>query len=300
MGELTVDTRISEAPIASSATVEVVDVHVGGDLHRIVLGGIRPLPGTTVLDQMEYLKAEGDGLRQFLLNEPRGGHPSLFADLVVPPASPEADAGFIIMERMGYPLISGTNTMSTAIALLETGRIPMRDGLCPVTLEAPGGLIQVQAECAGGKVTKVTYEAPSFLAESDIAVEVPGWGTVTFDLVWTGAFYPVIDAATLDFSLVREEEEELVRFAKAFIPAARAICHPIHPEFGEEGPLSFVVFAGSPGQSAGGERECKVCCYEYPRSSVCRSPAGVPTTSVVVRLLHRGALNVGDCTAPGS
>lgn len=285
-----------ETSASSSRIVDVVDVHVGGDLHRIVLGGIKPLPGATVLDQMEYLKAEGDGLRQILLHEPRGGHPSLFADLVVPSAHPDADAGFIIMEMMGYPLISGTNTMSTTIALLETGRLPMRDGVQPVTLEAPGGLIQVQAECSAGKVTRVTYEAqsPSFVADSDIEVDVPGWGRVKFDLVWTGAFYPVVDAASLGFSLARDDEEELVRFAKVFIPAARVACHPVHPEFGEEGPLSFVVFAGPLEQGTGGGSQCKVCCYEYPRASVCRSPAGVPTTSVVVDLLHRGALKVGD------
>lgn len=284
------------APCAGPATVDVVDVHVGGDLHRIVLGGVGPLPGATVLEQMEHLKAEGDGLRQLLLHEPRGGHPSLFADLVVPPSNSEADAGFIIMEMMGYPLISGTNTMSTTIALLESGRIPMRDGVCPVTLEAPGGLVRVEASCAGGKVTQVKYEAqtPSFVADTGLSVEVQGWGTVTFDLVWTGAFYPVVNAAALGFSLVRDEEEELVRFAKAFVPAARGVCRPVHPEFGDEGPLSFVVLAGPLGLGPDGERQCKVCCYEYPRGSVCRSPAGVPTTSVVVRLLHQGALAVGD------
>ena len=289
--------NIPETPDAPPEVIDVVDVHVGGDLHRIVLGGIKPLPGDTVLNQMEYLRDEGDGLRQLLLHEPRGGHPSLFADLVVPSVNPEADAGFIIMEMMGYPLISGTNTMSTTIALLETGRIPMGEGVRSVTLEAPGGLVQVQAECAGGKVIRVTYEAqtPSFLADSDLEVDVPGWGSVKFDLVWTGAFYPVVDAVALGFSLVRQEEEELVRFAKAFIPAARAVCHPVHPEFGDEGPLSFVVFAGPlVERGPDDERRCKVCCYEYPRNSVCRSPAGVPTTSVVVDLLHRGDLNVGD------
>src|SRR5262245_20315562 len=178
------------------AEIEVVDVHVGGDLHRIVLDGIKALPGASVLEQMEYLKANGDGLRQILLGEPRGGHPSLFADLVVPPVHRDADAGFIIMELMGYPLISGTNTMSTAIALLETGRIPMIDGICSITLEAPGGLVQVSADCLDGKVTGVTYEAqtPSFLARRDLVAQVPGRGDVTFDLLWTGGFYPIVDA----------------------------------------------------------------------------------------------------------
>lgn len=278
------------------ATLDVVDVHVGGDLHRIVLGGVKPLPGATVLEQMQYLKAEGDGLRKILLHEPRGGHPSLFADLVVPASDPKADAGYIIMELMGYPLISGTNTMSTAIALLETGRIPMHDGLCSVTLEAPGGLVEVEADCKDGKVTRVTYEAqtPSFVADEGVEVEVPGWGAVSFDVVWTGAFYPILDAAALGFSLVRNEEDELVRFAKAFVPAARKVCHPLHPAYGDEGPLSFAVLAGPLEGSAGRGFERRVCCYEYPRTSVCRCPAGVPSTAAAVQLLRRGALAGGD------
>ncbi|MCB1379123.1 MAG: proline racemase family protein [Alphaproteobacteria bacterium] len=278
------------------ATLDVVDVHVGGDVHRIVLGGIKPLPGATVLDQMKHLKAEGDGLRKILLHEPRGGHPSLFADLVVPPTDPRADAGFIIMELMGYPLISGTNTMSTAIALLETGRIPMCDGVCPVTLEAPGGLIQVKADCKDGKVTSVTYEAqtPSFVAHKDVQAEVPGWGQVKFDVVWTGAFYPIIDASALGIALISSEEEEIVRFAKAFVPAARQVCHPIHPEFGDEGPLSFAVLASPLGGSASTGWERRVCCYEFPRMSVCRCPAGVPSTAAAVQLLNQDRLSVGD------
>lgn len=278
------------------AMIDVADVHVGGDVHRIVLGGVKPLPGATVLDQMKYLKTEGDGLRKILLDEPRGGHPSLFADLVVPSKNPEADAGFIIMEMMGYPLISGTNTMSTAIALLETGRIPMRDGVCSVTLEAPGGLVRVSAECKDGKVTSVTYEAqtPSFVARKGVEIKVPGWGRVSFDVVWTGAFYPVVDAAAIGFDLVRTEEEELVRFGKAFIPVAREACRPMHPVYGDEGPLTFVVFAGDLAGNASHGWERRICCYEYPRPSVCRSPAGVPTTAATVQLLHCGALTLGD------
>jgi proline racemase len=276
--------------------IEVVDVHVGGDLHRIVLGGIKDLPGRSVLEQMRYLKANGDGLRQILLSEPRGGHPSLFADLVVPVAHRDADRGFIIMEMMGYPLISGTNTMSTVIALLETGRLAMREGVLPVTLEAPGGLIKVLAHCSNGKVKAVTYQAqtPSFQVGRDFVAQVQGWGAIPFDVLWTGAFYSLIDADKLGLCLIREEEEELVRFARAFIPAARAACHPIHPVFGDEGPLTFAVLTGPPELDANRVLQRRVCCYEYPRNSVCRSPAGVPSTAAAVQLVDRGILEVGD------
>jgi len=277
-----------------AGVVEVVDVHVGGDLHRVVLGGVRELPGDSVLAKMHHLKQHADGLRKLLLHEPRGGHPSLFADLVVEPTNPEADAGFIIMELMGYPLISGTNTMSTAIALLETGRLPMIDGLNRLKLEAPGGLIDVAVECRGGKTQSVTYEAntPSFVAEENQVIEVPGYGRVSYDIVWTGAFYPVVDAAALGFSLRRHEESDLVRFSGAFIDAVRERPRPVHPAFGDEGPLSFVVFAGALEASPQAELQCRVCCYEYPRNSVCRAPAGVPSTAVLARFAHRGELHL--------
>lgn len=281
--------------IKNLPSIEVVDVHVGGDLHRIVIGGLKPLPGDTVLEQMRHLRDNADGLRRFLLEEPRGGHPSIFADIVVRPSHPEAEAGFIIMELMGYPVISGTNTMSTAIALLETGMVPMAEGLRPLTLEAPGGLISVEAMCAGGKVESLSYSAntPSYLAVKAAEVEVPGWGRVEFDVLWTGAFYPIVDASRLGISMERDGEAEIVRFCKDFLPAARAVCHPVHPEFGDEGPLSFVIMANPPELREGAPHR-RICCYEYPKNSICRSPAGVPSTASVVQMVQRGQASPGD------
>ena len=277
-------------------TVEVVDVHVGGDLHRIVFGGIKEAPGATILDKMEYFRDKADGLRQLLLHEPRGGHPSLYADLVLAPVHPSADAAFIIMEEMGYPLISGTNTMSTAIALLETGRIPMKEGIQHITLEAPGGLIAVEAQCSAGKVVSVTYEAatPSFIAARGISVELGDGKTVVFDVIWTGAFYPLLRAEDLGFELERHEESRLVSFSQEFIAAVRAKYQFVHPVFGDEGPLSFVLFVSDAVKTGDRSWERGVCCYEYPRNSVCRAPAGVPSTAALVQLVDKGELGVGD------
>jgi proline racemase len=290
--------KMPEQKTSASVTrkIEVVDVHVGGDVHRVVLGGIKELPGTSVFEQMQYLKANGDGLRKILLDEPRGGHPSLFADLVVEPRHDDADFGFIIMELMGYPLISGTNTMSTVIALLESGRLPMPDGIRKITLEAPGGLISVSADCLHGKVRAVTYEAqtPSFVAIRGSQVWVEGWGEVSFDVVWTGAFYPIVDVTRLGFALEKSEEKELVAFATKFVLAARTVCHPIHPVFGDEGPLTFAIMAGPLKQDGDKNWQRKVCCYEFPRDSVCRSPAGVPSTAAAVQLHDRGEIAIGE------
>ena len=72
-------------------SLNLMDTHAGGDVSRIVLGGIDPLPGKTVRQQMEYLRDDADGLRRLLLEEPYG-IPEMSVDLIVPPSHPDAVA----------------------------------------------------------------------------------------------------------------------------------------------------------------------------------------------------------------
>jgi len=88
--------------------------------------------------------------------EPRG-YPAMCCNVILPPTHPEAHAGFVIMEPVEYPPMSGTNTICVATALLETGMVPMREPVTELVLEAPAGLIGVRASCANGKVTEVTF-----------------------------------------------------------------------------------------------------------------------------------------------
>lgn len=81
-------------------TIQLIDTHAGGDVSRIVTGGIDTLPGDSVRAQMEYLRDHADGLRKLLLEEPYG-IPEMSVDLLVPPSSSQAAAGYIIMEVMG-------------------------------------------------------------------------------------------------------------------------------------------------------------------------------------------------------
>ena len=254
---------------------DVTDVHIGAEVHRIVLDGVAILPGESLRDQAAYLEREADELRKLLLHEPRGGQPSLSADLVVEPRHPEADAGVIIMELMGYPLFSGSNAMATAIALLEVGRIEMREGEQRVRLESPGGLMDVFVESRAGKVISVTYESstPAYVSAAGARVEVPGYGVVRYDMVWSGVFYPVIEVQANGLSLTRENERLLTDFAQAFVDAARPTVHPTHPVFGDVGPLSFALLAGPLVTAGDGARQRRIAPYVHP-SSLCRCPVG--------------------------
>ena len=94
-------------------------------------------------------------MRNFVLNEPPGG---VFrhVNLLVPPQNPKADAGFIIMEPEDTPPMSSSNLICVATVLLDTDILPMQEPVTEQTLEAPGGVIKISADCRDGKAERIT------------------------------------------------------------------------------------------------------------------------------------------------
>src|SRR6186713_705754 len=154
-----------------SSMISAVDLHACGEPGRVIVGGVRDVPGRSMFEKMQYLSRHQDGLRLRMLREPRG-YPAANCNLILPAADPAADAGYVIMEQVEYPGMSGTNTMCVVTVLLETGRLPMTEPVTELTLEAPAGLIRVRADCADGKVTAVTFRnVPAFVTHLDTPIE---------------------------------------------------------------------------------------------------------------------------------
>jgi hypothetical protein len=159
--------------------IEAVDAHAAGEPGRVIVGGVEGIPGGSMFEAMTWLQANRDDLRLRMLREPRG-YPVSCCNLILPSADPEADAGYVIMEQVEYPGMSGSNTICVVTVLLETGRLPMTEPMTELTLESPAGLIRVSAECRDGKVRGVTFRnVPAFATHLDAEVEVPQLGTVT-------------------------------------------------------------------------------------------------------------------------
>src|SRR5688572_1781585 len=190
--------------------INVIGAHADGAVGKVITGGVLPPPGKSVREQQQWLLEHDDGLRKFLLYEPRGGA-FTHAYLIVPAMDPRADAGFIIMEPEDYPPMSGSNCICVATVLLETGMLPMSEPLSRLTLETPGGLVPVEAQCRKGRVERVTLtNVPCFAALLDVLIEVPGLGEVRVDLGYGGAFFVIVDAQRFGFRLVAEEARQLV------------------------------------------------------------------------------------------
>ena len=180
----------------STKAIQVVGAHAEGEVGRVIVGGVLPPPGATVMQQRDWLQSEGDALRRLLIREPRGGVFTHY-NLIVPAKDPAADAGFIIMEPMDYPPMSGSNSICVATVLLETGMIPMVEPETVMTLETPGGLVTIRCDCQDGRVARVTTtNVPCFVEALEVAVPVEGLGEVTCDICYGGAFFALVDAAS--------------------------------------------------------------------------------------------------------
>ena len=214
--------------------IQAVDAHACGEPGRVIVGGVLDVPGGSVFEKMQYLAQHADGLRKMMLQEPRG-YPASNCNLIVPPTHPDADAGYVIMEHVEYPGMSGTNTICVATVLLETGMVPMREPLTELTLEAPAGLISVCADCAGGKVRQVTFRnVPAFAVHLDTEIDVPHLGKVTVDVAYGGMFYVISDATAFGLKLLPEEGGEIVKVGEMIKAAAREqlpVTHPLQPGF---------------------------------------------------------------------
>ena len=281
--------------------IEVVDVAVGGDVHRVVLGGVLPVPGASVHEQMRHLETKADGLRRLLINEPYGAQ-HMCVDLLVPAKRADCALGFVIMEVMGYPVYSGSNSLATGAAVVEAGLVPAPAGERPdadgvtrrsVRLEAPGGPVELTAELVDGHVRRMrTGGDDAFAIARDRQVAVPGLGTVGYDLLYTGGFYVLVDAEALGLELTWANEPALNDAAFRIMEAVRHGFTDVHPTLGDLGPPPFLHFMGPSETRTDGTIAGRCAAYGHPKV-IWRCPTGTGTSARLARLYARGEADVG-------
>jgi proline racemase len=275
-----------------SRMVTVVGVHTEGELNEVITGGVLDIPGKTMFDKMRWLETEGDDLRKFLLYEPRG-KVTQCVNLVLPPTRPEADAGFVIMESEYYVPMSGSNTICTVTALLETGILPMKEPVTQITLDAPGGLVRVSAACKNGKCESVTFNnVPSFVFALDRPVEVEGLGTVMADVAYGGMIYAMVDARKLGFQIEPSEARDLVDIGEKIKRAAARQIPAVHPENPEIHTINQTLWAG-PLTEVDGQKTARNAVIVSP-GRIDRSPCGTGTCARLAIMHARGQIKTGE------
>ncbi|UWP92324.1 proline racemase family protein [Aliiroseovarius crassostreae] len=275
----------------SSKTIHVISAHAEGEVGDVIVGGVLPPPGETLWDQRRFI-AEDQTLRNFVLNEPRGG---VFrhVNLLVPPKHPEADAAWIIMEPEDTPPMSGSNSICVSTVLLDGGLIPMQEPVTHMVLEAPGGLVRVRADCKDGKAERIYVQnLPSFADRLDVQLEIEGLGTLTVDTAYGGDSFVVVDAAALDFDIVEEEAKEIAQLGVKITNAANEQLGFHHPENPDWSHISFCAFCGPLSETETGLTGKSAVAIQPGK--VDRSPTGTAVSARMALMAARGQMTKGQ------
>ncbi len=275
----------------TTKTIHVISAHAEGEVGDVIVGGVTPPPGDTLWDQRRFIAEDGT-LRAFMLNEPRGG---VFrhVNFLVPPKHPEAQMGFIIMEPEDTPPMSGSNSICVATVLLDAGILPMTEPVTELTLEAPGGLVRVRAECKGGKAERITVtNLPSFADRLDAALEVAGIGTLKVDTAFGGDSFVIVDAETLGLKIEPDEARDIARLGTRITDAANAQLGFAHPERPDWDHISFCLFAGPLEKAEGGFAARSAVAIQPGK--VDRSPTGTGVSARMAVLHAKGVMVEGQ------
>jgi len=281
--------------------ITAVDLHACGEPGRVITGGIPDVPGRTMFEKKTYLEQHMDWLRKVMLREPRG-YPAANCNLLLPPTDPRAQAGYVIMEQVEYPPMSGTNTICVVTALLETGIVAATEPVTHLTLEAPAGLVEIEAEVRNGKVKAVTFEnVPAFAAHLDASINLPQFGAVKVDVAFGGMFYVIADAAQFGLELKPENGREIARIGRMLTEAAREQLPVVHPENPGIRGVTIAELTGPATQSGAAANAVVVStgALDWNRpdtwtGALDRSPCGTGTCARMAVLHAKGKLRVGD------
>lgn len=233
--------------------------------------------------------------------EPRG-HADMYGCLVIAPEKPDADFGVLFTHNEGYSSMCGHGIIAVVTALVQTGVFPAAGAERVLRIDTPAGRVTATAHLAGDgvaghgvashRVERVSFEnVPSYVAELDAIVAVPGVGNVRYDLAFGGAFYAYVDGAQFDppVRCLPDEFQRMIdlgRRIKQAVMASRQITHPFEADLGF---LYGTIFVSSPVDPANHSRNCCI----FAEGEVDRSPTGTGVSGRAALHHARGELSLG-------
>jgi proline racemase len=266
-----------------------VDSHTEGMPTRVITGGVPALPGATMLERKLHFESELDDMRLLLMREPRG-HGAMSGAILQPPTRDDADWGVLFIEVSGCLPMCGHGTIGVATVLVETGMVEVTEPETIVRLDTPAGLVLARVEVESGRARSVTLRnVPSFLYGHDQHVEVPGVGTVTYDMAFGGNFYALLPAASVGVAVDPERAGELIEIGLEIMAAVNAADRPVHPLDERIAGCHHVVLH-EPGRDGA---DARAATSIHP-GWLDRSPCGTGTSARLAQLHARGELERGQ------
>ncbi|MEF8842093.1 MAG: proline racemase family protein [Haloarculaceae archaeon] len=286
--------------------VETVESHAGGEPLRVVVDGFPPVAGETILEKRRHAEAHLDGLRTALMWEPRG-HADMYGAIPVEPERESSDVGVLFTHNQGYSTMCGHGIVALATVLVETGMFDLTDSNggatggsedadeLDVRFDTPAGPVAATAFLDRSSdrpgVERVAFEnVPSFVYARDRTVDVPGIGSLSYEVAYGGAFYAYCEASEAGIGLEPGDADDLVRTGRAVKEAVAADLDIEHPVEDDLGFLYGAVFTGPPEDDGADLRN--VCVFAD--GEVDRSPTGTGVSGHLALETDRGRLDPGE------
>lgn len=287
---LNFNSALTFEPPSDWLKITTIDAHTGGEPFRVIVNGFPELKGNTILERRRYAKEHFDHLRTALMWEPRG-HADMYGCILTPPVTPVADFGILFIHNEGFSTMCGHGIIGIATVVLETGMLPMVSPTTTIRIDSPAGLITAYAHIQNGHVQNVSFHnVPSFVAELDAVVDVPGLGKVRYDLAFGGAFYAYVNAEDANLGCGPEYFRELIEKGmsiKRAVMQSRRIEHPFEKDLGF---LYGTIFVGPPTKS--GSHSQNVCIFA--EGEVDRSPTGTGVSGRLAIHHRRGQIQINE------
>lgn len=273
----------------SKRVFHAVDSHTEGMPTRVITGGVGVFPGRTMAQRRLWFLENADEIRTLLMFEPRG-HSAMSGAILQPPTRDDADFGVLFIEVSGCLPMCGHGTIGVATVLVETGMVDVVEPMTTIRLDTPAGLVIAQVEVSGGAAVSVSItNVPSFALALDQQLEVPGLGTVDYDMAFGGNFYAIVELEKLALPFERAAKAELLTAGLSIMSAINEGARPVHPEQGEISGCHH-VYLQAPGSTSQHSRHAMAI---YP-GWFDRSPCGTGTSARMAQLHARGQLKIGD------
>jgi trans-L-3-hydroxyproline dehydratase len=277
-------------PPSDWARLIVIDSHTGGEPFRVIVEGVPDVPGSTMLERRRYAEQHLDDLRRAVMWEPRG-HADMYGAFLGPPVDPNSDIAVLFLHNEGFSTMCGHGIIALTKVALDTGMLPAEEPETTIGIDTPAGRIVATAVVSDGQVGEVSFRnVPSFADGLDRTVEVPGMGSVRYDLAFGGAFYAYVGAGDLGLKLIPSETPRLIeagRAIKAAVVASGLISHPVDSELAF---LYGVIFIGPPEDPSHHSRN--VCVFAD--GEVDRSPTGTGVSGRLAIHHARGEIEIGE------
>ncbi len=266
-----------------------IDGHTAGNPVRLVIQGAPELRGETMSERRQDFLARYDWIRTGLCFEPRG-HDMMSGGFLYPPCSPQADIGILFIETSGCLPMCGHGTIGIVTFGLEQGLIkPRTPG--HFVADVPAGAIALEYTRDGDRVRSVRItNVPSYLAASDVRIDVPGFGAVSVDIAYGGNFYAIIEPQGAYRGLDDLGAARILSLSPIIRQLVREQIEPVHPLDPTIRGVSHVLWADAPkGEGAHGRNA-----VFYGDKAIDRSPCGTGTSARLAHLHAKGRLDVGE------